>query len=119
MARAVQLASDLSQVGLTHHRPPHLWKLSWLGAMAPGGIRTGTSHVSSPVPPFWDILPEDTTYTHGTDQKDHRDTGSRDGSLEEDPYLFPIHHRLVDLNASQSRAFQLAWNVYMQRDNEY
>src|SRR5436190_14441761 len=51
MARAVQLASDLSQVGLAHHRPPHLWKLRWLGAMAPGGLRTGTSHVSSPVPP--------------------------------------------------------------------
>src|SRR5437762_8559829 len=27
MARAVQLASDLSQVGLAHHRP---WKLRWL-----------------------------------------------------------------------------------------
>src|SRR5205814_1669988 len=29
------LASDLSQVGLALHRPPHLWKLKRLGAMAP------------------------------------------------------------------------------------
>src|SRR4051794_1088573 len=91
MARAVQLASDLSQVGLAHHRPPDLWKLRWLGALAPGGLRTGTSHVSRPVapPPVGDS-PEDRTYTHRTQTNKHRDTGSRDGSLEEYLYHLPI-----------------------------
>ena len=63
MARAVQLASDLSQVGLAHHRPPHLWKLRRLGAIAPEGLRTRISHVSSPEGPPLVILPEDTTDT--------------------------------------------------------
>src|SRR6266480_1906126 len=58
MARAVQLASDLSQVGLAHHRPPHLWKLRRLGAMAPEGLRTRISHVSSPEGPPLKIIPE-------------------------------------------------------------
>src|SRR5216117_708604 len=108
MARAVQLASDLSQVGLAHHRPPHLWKLRRLGAIAPEGLGTRISHVSSPEGPPLVILPEDTTDreqiqkgitenrskkgSHRTDPKrDHRNTGSRDGSLKEYLYLFPIH----------------------------
>src|SRR5205814_1656825 len=39
-------------------RPPQLWKLRRLGAMAPEGLRTRISHVSSPEGPPLKILPE-------------------------------------------------------------
>src|SRR5216117_3451495 len=79
MARAVQLASDLSQVGLAHHRPPHLWKLRRLGAIAPEGLRTRISHVSSPEGPPLVILPEDTTDTEQI-QKGITENRSKKGS---------------------------------------
>src|SRR5205814_4340561 len=43
-------------------RPPQLWKLRRLGAIAPEGLRTRISHVSSPEGPPLVILPQDTTH---------------------------------------------------------
>ena len=83
MARALQLASDLSQVGLAHHRPPHLWKLRRLGAIAPEGLRTRISHVSSPEGPPLVILPEDTTDTQNRSKKGSQRTDPKRDHTEQ------------------------------------